>query len=122
VVSNEVNADAAKLVDDWFAAWSEPDADAREQAIRRICTAGVRVQDRFSNLDGIADLLPHVAAAQIHMPGMRMRRDGDAKHCQGVVLAAWKAEGADGQPRGSGTNVFLTAPDGRIERVTGLWG
>jgi uncharacterized protein YndB with AHSA1/START domain len=121
VVSNEVNADAAAMVDDWFGAWAEPDAESRERTLRRICTPDVRVQDRFSNLEGIADLLPHVAAAQKFMPGMRMSRAGDAKHCQGVVVAAWSAQAADGQSRGTGTNVFLTGPDGRIERVTGLW-
>src|SRR5437667_2070321 len=62
VASDEVNADAAKLVDDWFNAWAEPDAAAREATLARIATPEVRFQDRFSTLDGFADVLPHIAA------------------------------------------------------------
>ena len=48
------------------------------------------------------------------MPGMRLERDGDVRHCQGTVLADWVARGADGQERGRGTNVVLGA-GARIE-------
>jgi hypothetical protein len=79
------------------------------------------MRDRFSCVDGIADLAAQIGAAQRFMPGMRLVRDGDARHCQGVVLADWHAVGPDGQPRGRGTNVFTLAPDGKIESVTGFW-
>ena len=55
------------------------------------------------------------------MPGFRLRRTGDPRHCQGVVLADWTAVGPDGQPRTSGTNVFELGADGLIESVTGFW-
>jgi hypothetical protein len=81
----------------------------------------VRMQDRFSNLEGLEDVLPHIAAAQRFMPGLRMRRAGEPRQCQGMVLADWTAQGADGQQRGTGTNVFLFDPAGKIEWVTGFW-
>jgi hypothetical protein len=34
----------------------------------------------------------------------------------------WTIAGPDGAARGKGTNVFELAPDGRIARVTGIWG
>lgn len=121
VVADESHGDAGSLVDAWFGAWAEADADARTKALDGIAAAEVRMRDRFSCVDGIADLAAQIGAAQRFMPGMRLVRDGDARHCQGVVLADWHAVGPDGQPRGRGTNVFTLAPDGKIESVTGFW-
>jgi hypothetical protein len=39
-----------------------------------------------------------------------------------VALVDWSVKGPDGNPRAKGTNVFELAKDGRIARVTGLWG
>lgn len=120
-VANELNASAASFVDLWLRAWAEPDDVARQKMFAEVAVPDVRMQDRFSNLDGMADLLPHVAAAQRFMPGLRMERVGDVRHCQGMVLADFKVVGLDGQQRGTGTNVFVFGPTGRIEWVTGFW-
>jgi hypothetical protein len=56
------------------------------------------------------------------MPGVALRREGEARQCQGTALVDWVASGPDGAPRAKGTNVFELAPDGRIARVTGIWG
>jgi hypothetical protein len=121
IVADEVNANAAQAADAWFAAWAEPDAEARERSLGSIAAREVRFQDRYSNLDGFDDLLPHVAAAQHFMPGLRLRRNGDVRHCQGMVLCDWVATGGDGKPIGAGTNAFVFGPTGKIEWVTGFW-
>ena len=120
-VANEVNVNAARYVDLWFDAWADPDAIARQKLLAEVAVPGVRMQDRFSNLVGIEDILPHIAASQRFMPGLRMKRSGDVKHCQGMVLADFTVTGLDGQQRGAGTNVFVFGPTGRIEWVTGFW-
>jgi uncharacterized protein YndB with AHSA1/START domain len=121
VVADELHREAASLIDSWFAAWGEPDQQAREGAFRRIADGEVVFQDRFSNTSGLDDLFPHVAAAQVHMAGLRMRRSGDVRHCQGTALADWIATGNDGQERARGTNVFGLGPTGKIQSVTGFW-
>lgn len=121
VVTDELHADATSIVDTWFEAWAEPDEKARESALRRVADRELRFQDRFSNTNGLDDLLPHLAAAQIHMPGLRMRRVGAARHCQGTALVDWVVTGADGQERARGTNVFVLGPSGKIQSVTGFW-
>jgi len=121
VVTNEVHRDASAVVDRWLATWAEPDAAARERTLRELATADVQFRDRFSLVEGLADLLPHIAAAQRFMPGLSMRRVGDVRHCQGTVLSDWVAVGPTGQERGKGTNVYALAADGRIESVTGFW-
>lgn len=121
VVSDLAHAGAPQAVDRWFEVWAEPDPTKREATLAAIASPAVRFRDRFSRVDGLLDLLPQVSAAQQFMPGFRMERTGDVRHCQGTVLASWVAKGPDGEPRAAGTNVFLFSPDGLIDQVTGLW-
>ena len=122
VVTNELHADASSVIDGWFEAWAEPDERKRADAFRRVADRELQFQDRFGNTSGVDDLLPHVAAAQVHMAGLRMRRAGDVRHCQGTVLVDWIASGGDGQERARGTNVFVLGAAGKIQSVTGFWG
>ena len=120
LVSDEVFAGAASVVDGWFEAWAVTDEQARNEAFARIATPDVCFRDRFSLLDGLADLSTHAGAAQRFMPGVRMHRQGEPRHCQGLVLADWIASGADGREHMSGSNVFVLGLDGRINSATGF--
>jgi uncharacterized protein YndB with AHSA1/START domain len=120
VVANEAYAHAASAVDAWFGAWTIADGQARNALLASIVTPQIQFRDRFSLLDGMADLTAHIGAAQRFMPGIGLRRKGDLRHCQGTVLADWIAAGSDGQERMSGSSVFTFHPDGRIDSVTGL--
>jgi len=120
VVLDEVHAGAAGAVDGWFSAWAESDASRRQQALARVSAPDVRFRDRFSLIDGVDDLTAHVGAAQRFMPGIRMERRGDVRHCQGTVLADWIWVTPGGDERARGTNVFSFRPDGLIESVIGF--
>lgn len=120
IVADTLFAGAPAIVDAWFDAWAEPDVDARERALSAMVASGIRFRDRYSSIDSIGDLLAHITAAQQFMPGIRMRRSGDVRHCQGMVLADFIARSADGRERASGTNVFVFGPDGRLQSVTGF--
>jgi hypothetical protein len=121
VVTDEANAGAAGAVDAWFRAWSETDAAAREATLTSVAAPDVRFKDRFSAVDGVPDLVVHLGAAQQFMPGLQLLRNGDIRHCQGMVLADWVARTMEGQERARGTNVFLIGPHGLFESVTGFW-
>jgi len=121
VVLNELHGGAADKVDGWFAAWSAPDETTRAERLAAIAAPDVRFRDRFSLVAGMSDLLPHLAATHRFMPGFRLQRSGEVRHCQATALADWVAVGPDGQERGRGTNVFTLGADGRIEAVTGFW-
>lgn len=120
-VANAEHGDATRVVDGWLAAWAEPDAGARHRALAAVATDEVRFRDRFSCTEGLADLMPHIAAAQRFMPGLRLERRGAPRQCQGTVVADWAAVGPDGAERGRGTNVFTLGPDGRITSAVGFW-
>jgi uncharacterized protein YndB with AHSA1/START domain len=120
VVADEMNRGAASVVDSWYDSWAEPDTAVREKTFRAIAAANLSFHDRYSNISTLAELLPHVAAAQHYMPGIRMRRSGDVRHCQGTVLSDFVVVGPDGAQLGSGTNVFVFGPSGKIETATGF--
>jgi uncharacterized protein YndB with AHSA1/START domain len=121
-VANDLHADVKTTVDGWFSAWSDPDAATRDSALRALAAETIRMSDRFSAIQGIDDLIVHVAAARRFMPGVRMEGDGDVRQCQGLALADWIARSADGTQIATGTNVFALDGDGKIESVTGFWG
>lgn len=118
----EQHARAAEIADRWFAAWAEPDAQKRRAEVAALAVEGVAVRDAHACLVGHDEVAAHMGAAQHYMPGVRLRREGDVRQCQGTALVAWSATAADGSPRGGGTNVVDFAPDGRIARVVGLPG
>lgn len=121
-VAAEQHGSAVDVLDRWFELWAEPDAGRRRSLLLDLAAPDVIVRDAFSCLAGHDDVLAHVAAAQSHMPGVRLRREGALRQCQGTALCDWSASGPDGSPRGRGTNVVDFAADGRLARVVGLWG
>ena len=121
-VSDVVQADAAANVDAWFGLWKETDEAAGLTTLQGIATPSVAFRDRYSLIDGVAELSAHIAAAQKFMPGVILQRRGNVRHCQGTVIADWSATGPDQAPRGQGSNVFVFGPAGRITTVTGFWG
>jgi hypothetical protein len=120
LVANDLHAAAADAIDAWFAAWADPDAASRARTFSRIAIPEVQFRDQYSALAGIDDLVAHSSAVQRFMPNVRLERDGAVRHCQGMVLADWKSV-ANGAPSAAGTNVFILAPSGMIEWVTGFW-
>jgi uncharacterized protein YndB with AHSA1/START domain len=120
-VANEVHAGAASVTDRWFSVWSNPDGNARDAELRNLVSPTITMRDRFSLIAGASDLRDQLTAVHHFMPGMTLTREGDVRHCQGVVLADWIAKSPDGQVRGRGTNVFTLDALNQIESVTGLW-
>jgi uncharacterized protein YndB with AHSA1/START domain len=122
VVAREQHAGVTAAVDALFAAWSEKDEGRRRAALARVATDDVAFSDAYSCTSGLDDLVAHLGAAQMHMPGVVLERAGDVRQCQGTAVVDWVAKGPDGAARGRGTNVLELAPDGRLARVVGLWG
>lgn len=120
IATDAVNAGAAAAVDAWFDAWADADAASRRDTLSRIAVPALSFHDRFSNTDGIDDLVAHITAAQHFMPGIRLERHGEVRHCQGMVLADYVARSPDAQERARGTNVFMFDALGRLEGVTGF--
>jgi uncharacterized protein YndB with AHSA1/START domain len=122
VVAREAQAGTGTLVDRFFACWGESDAAKRRAELAAIAGEELAFRDPYSCTSGIDDLNAHIAASQRFMPGVVLARQGEPRQCQGMALVEWVVRMPDGQERARGTNVFELRPDGRIARVTGLWG
>jgi hypothetical protein len=120
-VANQAHAGADAIVDRWFTAWSDPDAETRRTALGQTVSGSVAMRDPFSAVDGLPDLVEHLAAVHRFMPGLTIARDGAVRHCQGMAIADWIVCDAAGHEKSRGTNVFSLTPDGRIDCVTGFW-
>jgi len=94
----------------------------RRAELQAVAVERLAFRDPYSCTDGLDDLNAHIAASQRFMPGVVLAREGEARQCQGLAIVDWSIKGPDGSPRGKGSNVFELAPDGRIARVTGIWG
>ena len=121
VVAATIHRHAAEAIDRWFAALVASPTTRREREVVALVSPVVQFRDRFSFIDGLDDLLPHLDAVHRFMPGMRITRQGDVQQSHAMAIAPWVARSADGQERGKGTNVFTFDQDGRIETVTGFW-
>jgi len=121
VVANRTHADAASLIDRWLATWSNPAEAARARELSAIAAPDIEVHDRFTCVAGLEDLEPQLSAVHRFIPGLRLSRHGDVRHCQGTAIVDWQASSEDGQPRGRGTAVFQLTGNGRLRRVTMMW-
>ena len=120
-VANDAFSGADTVVNRWFAAWSEPDAAVRDAAVRRTVAATISMRDQFSAIDGLPDLIEHLATIHRFMPGMRITREGTIRQCQGMVLADWIAKGATGEEQSAGRQCLRLHTRRPLESVTGFW-
>jgi uncharacterized protein YndB with AHSA1/START domain len=120
VVADEFFADATSLVDTWYGAWTITDDKSRDAEFLRIAAPDVHFRDRFGSLDTVVDLSAHAGAAQRFMPGVGLRRRGEIRHCQGMILVDWVSTSPEGKEIMSGSSVFQMDPDGRIQSATGF--
>jgi uncharacterized protein YndB with AHSA1/START domain len=120
LVATSIVGDATELIDRWFAAWGTADHESRERTLEAMAAPTIRLEDKFSRLEGLDDLCGHVRAMQQFMPGIRLERRGSIRRSQWTVLADWVALSGD-DVRASGTSVFTLDPERKIESVVGVW-
>jgi len=121
VASRDQHSDVQNKVDAYFELWNTKNPDLRSQKMDALLEAGMTFQDKYSCTCGLEDLNGHFSAIHHFMPGLTISRNGEVQECQGVVLARWIVQKADGTEASKGTNMFLLSPEGRIRRVIGFW-
>lgn len=108
-----------QVIDAWFQAWNASDRGAREQALMRAVGDAVEFADGFAHLRGREELLEHLAAIAVHMPGVTLVRAGGLRYAQATALVDWQAC-RDAAVLFAGSNVFELGADGRIARAIGI--
>jgi hypothetical protein len=114
--------DLSTVIDTYLAAWNETDATTRAALIANAWADDAQLVDPpaagagADGISGIADAL------HAQFPGHQFRRASaiDAHH--DAFRFAWELVAPDGTVALSGLDVGLTAPDGRLARITGFFG
>jgi hypothetical protein len=113
--------DVNTLVEDYIAAWNEPDADRRRAAVREVFSADATYLDPVMQGEGHEGLDAMIAAAQGQFPGHRFVLAGspDAHHDR--LRFTWRLVGPDGGRAVATGHDFATLDaDGRMRAVTGF--
>lgn len=110
------------LVDIWLAAYGEPHAQARADAVRRVWSAEGRLIDPPLESRGHAGISDMAATLQAQFPGHSFVRSTaiDAHH--GFARYGWQLRNAQGATVLEGLDVLQLDGDGRIACVIGFFG
>lgn len=117
-----MNTATERLVDAHLAAYCEPDAAARQEAIRRIWSLTGRLVDppfESRGQDGISELAGMVVS---QFPGHRFQRTTALDEHHGFVRYGWKLVNDGGSVAAEGVDILELDVDGRIGRVVGFFG
>jgi hypothetical protein len=121
VVSARGFAGLPSAVDAFFAACRRRTRGRRRSALSGIVTEDVTFSDAFSCTAGIDDLVAHLAAAQMHMPGIVLSRTGEVRQCQGTAVVDWTARGRTARAR-QGHERLRSRAGWAHRAVVGFWG
>lgn len=111
-----------RLVDAHLAAYCEPDAAARRQAIGRLWNQRGRLVDppfESSGHDGIAQQAGLLVS---QFPGHRFQRTTAVDEHHGFVRYGWKLVNDAGVAAAEGIDILELDADGRIGKVVGFFG
>src|SRR5262249_14915082 len=114
--------DHSSIIDAYFEAWNEPDAQLRSSAIRTAWTSDGRYRDPQLEADGHTALGDMVAALHQRFPGARFARISGLDFHHDSARFEWTLTDPSGSLIVGGLDVAQFAPDGRLERVTGFFG
>jgi hypothetical protein len=109
------------IIDTYFAAWNETDAEKRRALIEK-CWAddGVYV-DPVSDVAGRDGLEATIAGFQAQMPGAGIVINGAIDEHHNRLRFPWALKAADGSTPIKGIDVGQLAPDGRLASILGFW-
>lgn len=115
------DADLAKLIDRYCAAWCEDDADKRSDILQQVFAERATYTDPMAHVEGRANLVVHIEGIRQQFPGATIARTSaiDAhNHC---ARFGWQLT----QPNGPSLtdNVdFAEVRDGKIQSIVGFFG
>lgn len=114
-------ASANELVVSYLAAWNERDPARRRALVGRTWTEAGTYVDAHRHGEGHAAIDAMIQTAQDRFAGYQLRLISGIEAHHGYVRFSWSAGGVPGAPLYlAGTDVFVTASDGRLQSVIGF--
>ena len=106
----------------YCAAWSEPDAQRRQQLLEKAWATKGTYTDPTAHVEGRKALADHIGAFMQRTPGARIIATSLADSHHGKFRFTWKYLGADGKTISEGVDFGSLDADGRIQEVVGFFG
>jgi hypothetical protein len=120
---SEITAEeVAATVDGHLAAYAEPDADRRAEAIARVWAEDGQLIDPPLTGEGHRGIDAAAGVLLTHYAGHTFRRTTGVDVHHGHFRYAWELVGPDGTVAVAGVDVGEVAGDGRLRRITGFFG
>lgn len=111
-----------QLIDDYCAAWSEPDLARRAQLLARVWAPGASYTDPRAQLVGADQLSAHITKILAQRPGARVVRTSAIDLHHGAARFAWRVVQADGSMLPEGIDFAEISADGKLQRIVGFFG
>ncbi|MEO7909157.1 MAG: nuclear transport factor 2 family protein [Roseiflexaceae bacterium] len=111
----------AELIDGYFAAWNETDAEQRRGMITRIWSDNASYLDPLMQGVGHAGIDTMIQDVQERFVGHRFHRTSDLDVHHGCIRFSWKLAPEGGPTLVAGTDFGVVAADGRLQTITGFF-
>lgn len=110
----------AELIDRYFAAWNETDADQRRDLIARTWSDDASYLDPLMQGDSHAGIDIMIKGVQEQFAGYQFRQTGAVDEHHDRVRFSWELAPATGPAVAAGTDFGVVAADGRLQAVIGF--
>jgi hypothetical protein len=113
-------SDVHTVIDQYFAAWNEPDAARRGDLIAQVWAEGASYLDPLMEGDGHAGINAMIQGVQAQFLGHRFRQIGKADAHHNRVRFSWELAPEGGAMLVAGTDFATLTDDGRLQSVIGF--
>ena len=110
-----------EVIDQYFAAWNETDAEQRRSLIARTWTDDASYLDPVMQGEGHAGIDAMIQGVQERFVGHRFRRISDVDVHHDRMRFSWELAPENGPAVVGGTDFAVVAADGRLQTVTGFF-
>jgi hypothetical protein len=106
----------------YCAAWSEPDAQRRQQMLDQVWAASGTYTDPTAHVEGRTALNAHIANFLKRTPGGRIAATSHVDIHHGNLRFTWKLVGVDGKTLSEGIDFGVLDSEGKIQMIVGFFG
>ena len=111
----------AETIENYCAAWSEPDEGARLALLEASWTEAGAYQDPTAAVTGRQALSDHIGEILASSPGASVSTTSGIDEHNGHIRFTWHFVDGDGQERIKGTDFGELADDGRLAKIVGFF-
>jgi hypothetical protein len=112
----------AHLIDDWLAAYGEPDPARRSEAVERLWAQDAQLIDPPLSARGHAQIVAQADQLLAQFPQHRFRRSSGIDAHHGLARYAWQLLSPTGQVVLEGCDFAQIDTAGRLLQVAGFFG